>query len=65
MYICLYRDGCCRTGLFLSFANLFEQIKRNETCDVFRTVKDLREMRSGMMESLVGYYRSRKVCGLL
>ena len=47
------RDGKSRTGLFLALANLIEQTKHSDTVDVFRTVKDLRDMRPGSINSLV------------
>ena len=49
----LFRDGASRTGLFLVLANLIEQINNTNTLDVFRTVKDLRNMRPGAVNSLV------------
>jgi len=50
-----FRDGCSRTGLFLVFANLLEQLNStgNKCIDVFRTVKDLRDLRPGTVDTLV------------
>ena len=48
-----YRDGKSRTGLFLVLANLIEQTKLSNSVDVFRTVKDLRDMRPESIDSLV------------
>ena len=53
IYLNFYRDGKSRTGLFLALANLIEQTKHSDTVDVFRTVKDLRDMRPGSIDSLV------------
>uniref|UniRef100_H2ZB41 protein-tyrosine-phosphatase n=1 Tax=Ciona savignyi TaxID=51511 RepID=H2ZB41_CIOSA len=55
-------DGAGRTGVLISVANLVERIKSENRIDVFRTVKDLRDMRPKMVTSEAQYQFIYKVC---
>ncbi|CAK8674408.1 unnamed protein product [Clavelina lepadiformis] len=46
------RDGCTRTGTFIALLNLVERLKSENRIDVFRTIKDLRDMRPNMVNNL-------------
>ncbi|CAK8674403.1 unnamed protein product [Clavelina lepadiformis] len=46
------RDGCTRTGTFIALVNLVERLKSENRIDVFRTIKDLRDMRPNMVNNL-------------
>ncbi|XP_078486288.1 receptor-type tyrosine-protein phosphatase epsilon-like, partial [Ciona intestinalis] len=48
-------DGSGRTGTFLAIINVIERIKNENQIDVFRTVKDLRDSRPGMVSNLQQY----------
>ncbi|XP_039268450.2 uncharacterized protein LOC120343362 [Styela clava] len=49
------RDGAGRTGTFCAVANLVERLKNEDRIDIFRTVKDLRDMRPLMVRTLEQY----------
>ncbi|XP_077975103.1 receptor-type tyrosine-protein phosphatase epsilon-like [Styela clava] len=49
------RDGLGRTGAFCSIMNLISRAKIEGKADVFRVVKDLRDCRPGMIQSLDEY----------
>ena len=49
----LHRHGYNKTGVLLAVAMLVERIKSERKIDVFRTVKDLRDHRPGMINELV------------
>uniref|UniRef100_H2ZAR0 Tyrosine-protein phosphatase non-receptor type 20 n=1 Tax=Ciona savignyi TaxID=51511 RepID=H2ZAR0_CIOSA len=55
-------DGAGRTGVLISVANLVERIKSENKLDVFRTVKDLRDMRPKMVTSEAQYRFIYEVC---
>uniref|UniRef100_H2ZAR9 protein-tyrosine-phosphatase n=1 Tax=Ciona savignyi TaxID=51511 RepID=H2ZAR9_CIOSA len=55
-------DGAGRTGVLISVANLVERIKSENRIDVFRTVKDLRDMRPKMVTSEAQYQFIYEVC---
>nr|XP_039268415.1 receptor-type tyrosine-protein phosphatase C-like [Styela clava] len=46
-------DGAGRTGVFCALANLIERLKHENKVDIFRAVKDLRDCRQGMVQTLV------------
>nr|XP_039259553.1 receptor-type tyrosine-protein phosphatase delta-like [Styela clava] len=48
-------DGAGRTGTFCAIFNLLERLQCENRVDVFRTVKDLRDCRPGMVQSLDQY----------
>ncbi|XP_077967438.1 receptor-type tyrosine-protein phosphatase alpha-like [Styela clava] len=48
-------DGAGRTGAFCAIANLIERLKHENKVDVFRAVKDLRDCRQGMVQTLEQY----------
>nr|XP_039259603.1 receptor-type tyrosine-protein phosphatase alpha-like [Styela clava] len=49
------RDGLGRTGAFCGIMNLISRAKIEGKADVFRVVKDLRDCRPGMIQSLDEY----------
>jgi len=49
------RDGSSQCGVYCTVANLLERLKNEKSADVFRTVKDLRDCRQGMVGN-VGQY---------
>ena len=49
----VFRNGFDKTGVMLTVATLIERLKVERKIDVFRAVKDLRDYRCGMMDSLV------------
>ncbi|XP_076799411.1 tyrosine-protein phosphatase Lar-like isoform X1 [Clavelina lepadiformis] len=49
------RDGIGRTGVFCALMNLIERLKAEHRIDVFRAVKDLRDMKPGMVPSVELY----------
>ncbi|CAK8674406.1 unnamed protein product [Clavelina lepadiformis] len=51
------RDGCIRTGTFIAVLNLIERLKSENRIDVFRTIKDLRDMRENMVNNLITTYK--------
>ncbi|XP_077975703.1 receptor-type tyrosine-protein phosphatase alpha-like [Styela clava] len=48
-------DGAGRTGTFCTILNLIERLKCENRVDVFRTVKDLRDCRPEMVQTLDQY----------
>nr|XP_039258287.1 receptor-type tyrosine-protein phosphatase alpha-like [Styela clava] len=48
-------DGIGRTGVFCATVNLIDRLKCENRVDVFRTVKDLRDGRPNMVETLDQY----------
>nr|XP_039259555.1 uncharacterized protein LOC120336013 [Styela clava] len=48
-------DGAGRTGSYCAIINLIERLKCESNIDVFRTVKDLRDCRPGMVQTLDQY----------
>nr|XP_039259557.1 receptor-type tyrosine-protein phosphatase epsilon-like [Styela clava] len=48
-------DGAGRTGTFCAILNLIERLKCENRVDVFRIVKDLRDCRPGMVQTLDQY----------
>ncbi|XP_077967373.1 uncharacterized protein LOC120342430 [Styela clava] len=48
-------DGAGRTGAFCAIANLIERLKHENKVDVFRAVKDLRDCKQGMVQTLEQY----------
>nr|XP_039259065.1 receptor-type tyrosine-protein phosphatase alpha-like [Styela clava] len=48
-------DGAGRTGSYCAIINLIERLKCERNIDVFRTVKDLRDCRPGMVQTLGQY----------
>ncbi|XP_077975279.1 receptor-type tyrosine-protein phosphatase mu-like [Styela clava] len=48
-------DGAGRTGSYCAIVNLIERMKCESNIDVFRTVKDLRDCRPGMVQTLKQY----------
>ncbi|XP_077967076.1 receptor-type tyrosine-protein phosphatase epsilon-like [Styela clava] len=51
-------DGAGRTGAFCAIANMIEGLNHANKVDVFRAVKDLRDCRQGMVQTLEQY----KIC---
>jgi len=47
------RDGCSKTGTVITSLNVLERCKSQNKVDMFRTVKDLRDMRPNMVNNLV------------
>ncbi|XP_077967374.1 receptor-type tyrosine-protein phosphatase alpha-like [Styela clava] len=48
-------DGAGRAGAFCAIANLIDRLKHENKVDVFRAVKDLRDCRQGMVQTLEQY----------
>nr|XP_039259062.1 uncharacterized protein LOC120335592 [Styela clava] len=48
-------DGAGRTGVFCAIVNLIARVKNENKIDVFRAVKDLRDCRPGMVQTLKQY----------
>nr|XP_039259063.1 receptor-type tyrosine-protein phosphatase alpha-like [Styela clava] len=48
-------DGAGRTGSYCAIINLIERLKCESNIDVFRAVKDLRDCRPGMVQTLDQY----------
>nr|CAB3265296.1 receptor-type tyrosine-protein phosphatase epsilon-like [Phallusia mammillata] len=44
-------NGSTRTGTFIALVNILERLKAQKRVDVFRTVKDLRDMRPNMVDN--------------
>nr|CAB3265291.1 receptor-type tyrosine-protein phosphatase epsilon-like [Phallusia mammillata] len=44
-------NGSTRTGTFIALVNILERLKALKRVDVFRTVKDLRDMRPNMVDN--------------
>jgi len=53
-----FRDGSDQTGVLCAVSNVIEQIKCESKVDVFRAVKDVRELRMGA----VGSFEEYKLC---
>uniref|UniRef100_H2YIA3 protein-tyrosine-phosphatase n=1 Tax=Ciona savignyi TaxID=51511 RepID=H2YIA3_CIOSA len=48
-------DGVGRSGVFCALNNLIQRLRAEDEIDVFRTVKDLRDMRPQMIRSFDNY----------
>uniref|UniRef100_H2YHY3 Tyrosine-protein phosphatase non-receptor type 20 n=1 Tax=Ciona savignyi TaxID=51511 RepID=H2YHY3_CIOSA len=48
-------DGAGRSGVFCALNNLIQRLRAEDEIDVFRTVKDLRDMRPHMVRSFDNY----------
>lgn len=48
-------DGLGKTGVFIAVANLTKRLEAENRIDVFRTVKDLRDIRPGMVKTVAQY----------
>ena len=55
----VFRNGFDKTGVLLAVATLIERLKVERKIDIFRAVKDLRDYRSGIMDSLVSSVSKR------
>uniref|UniRef100_H2YIC7 Tyrosine-protein phosphatase non-receptor type 20 n=1 Tax=Ciona savignyi TaxID=51511 RepID=H2YIC7_CIOSA len=51
-------DGAGRSGVFCALNNLIQRLRAEDEIDVFRTVKDLRDMRPHMVRSFVSFISS-------
>lgn len=51
--IAIFRDGCSRSGVICTVIRAIDQIKTQNHVDVFRAIKDLRDMRPNMVNSFV------------
>ena len=52
------RNGSSQSGVLCAIYNLIEQVKWERKVDVFRTVKDIRDLRMGV----VGSFEQYKFC---
>uniref|UniRef100_H2YI30 protein-tyrosine-phosphatase n=1 Tax=Ciona savignyi TaxID=51511 RepID=H2YI30_CIOSA len=50
-----FSDGAGRSGVFCTLNNLIQRLRAEDEIDVFRTVKDLRDMRPQMVRSFDNY----------
>ncbi|XP_076800964.1 uncharacterized protein LOC143445615 [Clavelina lepadiformis] len=60
------RDGSSQAGTFCAIANLLDRLKYESKVDVFRTVKDIRDLRQGAVGNIELYkYCYEAVCEYL
>ena len=55
MFVVLYRDGSSQAGTFCAISNLVDRLKNENCVDVFRTVKDIRDLRQGAVGNIELY----------